>query len=105
VLRPAVSHLGGEKTSVSRQNSTVETVSQTDGNTGSFQAKSEFLNLYPIKNNKLAHSTPSQPKPTVKNGANNTQKPVEMFSGESKPKASEYTDINYADRIMNWDEF
>jgi len=105
VLRPAVSYSGGEKPAISRPNQATETVSQTDGNTGSFQAKSEFLNLYPIKNNKLAHSTPSQPKPTVKNGANNTQKPVEMFSGESKPKASEYTDINYADRIMNWDEF
>jgi len=39
VLRPAVSHLGVKNTPVSGQNPTVETVSQMDGNTGSFQAK------------------------------------------------------------------
>ena len=127
MLRPAISHLGGEKAPVSEHNSIVETVSQTDGNTEPLQAKSEFikstwrsrapftetipwgtaefLNLYPIKNNKLAHSTPSQPNPTVKNRANNTQKPVEIFGGGSKPKASKCTDINYAGRIMNWDKF
>ena len=44
----------------------------------------EFLNLYPIKKHKPTHSTPSQPKPTVKNGTSNTQKPVETFSGEVK---------------------
>jgi len=38
VLRPAVSHLGGENAPVSEQNPTADTVSQTDGNTGSFQA-------------------------------------------------------------------
>ena len=65
----------------------------------------EFLNLYPIEKNKPTHSTPSQPKPTVKNGASNTQEPVETFSGEVKEKASERTDINYADYIMNWDSF
>lgn len=65
----------------------------------------KFLNLYPIEKHKPTHSTPSQPKPTVKNGANNAQKPVETFSGEVKQKASERTDINYADYIMNWNEF
>ena len=65
----------------------------------------EFLNLYPIKKHKSTHSTLSQPKPTVKNGTNNTQKPVDTFSGEVKQKASERTDINYADYIRNWGDF
>ena len=39
MLRPSVPHLGGEITSVSRPNQSAETVSQTDGNTGAFQAK------------------------------------------------------------------
>jgi hypothetical protein len=65
----------------------------------------EFLNLYPIKKNKPTNSTLSQPKKTVKNEENNNQKPVETFSGEVKQKASERTDINYADYIRNWGEF
>ncbi len=41
----------------------------------------------------------------MKNGASNTLNPVETLSGEVGKKASERTDINYADYIMNWDEF
>ena len=40
MLRPAVSHSGGEKPAISRPNQSTESVSQTDGNTGSFQIKS-----------------------------------------------------------------
>jgi len=40
VLRPAVSYSGGEKPAISRPNQATESVSRTDGNTGSFQAKS-----------------------------------------------------------------
>ena len=40
MLRPAVSYSGGEKPAISRPNQATETVSQTDGNTGSFQVKS-----------------------------------------------------------------
>jgi len=65
----------------------------------------EFLNLYLIKKHKSTHSTLSQPKPTVKNRTKNTQKPVDTFSGEVKQKASERTDINYADYIRNWGDF
>lgn len=65
----------------------------------------EFLNLYPIGKHKPPHSTLPQPKPTLKNEANNTRIPVETFNGEFKPKASERTDINYADYIRNWDVF
>ena len=53
----------------------------------------------------VARVAPSQPKPTVKNGTSNTQKPVETFSDEVRQKTSERTDINYADHIMNWDDF
>ena len=40
MLRPAVSHSGGEKPAVSRPNQSAESVSQRDGNTGSYQVKS-----------------------------------------------------------------
>ena len=40
MLRPAVPHSGGEKSAISRPNQSTESVSQTDGNTGSFQVKS-----------------------------------------------------------------
>ena len=39
MLRPAVSYSGGEKFAISRPNQSTESVSQTDGNTGSFRAK------------------------------------------------------------------
>ena len=198
MLRPAVPHPGGEITTVSRPNQSAEPVSKRDGNTGSFQVKSnsnsastnsvtESATTYKekqihvsvsdnntenrpnaviylrvsskkqadegysiasqdvscnnyaqlknfnvakifidegvsatihlwnrpagkamreyIEKNKPTNSTLSQPKPTVKNEVNNNQKPVETFSGEVKQKASERTDINYADYIRNWGEF
>ena len=40
MLRPAVPHLGGKITSISRPNQATETVSRGGGNTGSFQVKS-----------------------------------------------------------------
>ena len=39
MLRPAVSYSGGEKFAISRPNQSTESVSQTDGNTGSLRAK------------------------------------------------------------------
>ena len=54
MLRPAVPHLGGEKTPVSRHILTDDTVSISDENTGPFQVKSNSNSVPNFSNNYYA---------------------------------------------------
>ncbi len=65
----------------------------------------EFLDIYPVDENEPPTPEFTQPKPTTRKGSVNIPKPIETLSADSEPESSEPTDINFADYIMNWDEF
>ncbi len=65
----------------------------------------EFLDLYPINANGPIPLPTRELKPAATNGSSTAPTPFETFSVESEPGSAESSEINFADYIMNWDEF